>query len=249
VTVAVWNPALYQTAAGLIGLAVACGVTVLLAGVARAFGRRAEKRLNAEWGGKPTTLWLRHRDGNLDGHTTTRYHGFLAANVPGWNAPTEDGERADPAGVDALYESAVRWLLGHTRDRRKFPLVFAENVAYGFARNCYGLKPIAVVIAPACVLANVGLAMLEYSNAGWTPIFTLGLAALGVSLAAVVAWLVTVTPIWIRDAGDGYAHALLLTCEGDQQPVTVVRKQRPRAPHRRATSTFSETSEREPTHG
>ena len=74
VTIAVWVPGLYHTGAGLAGLATACGVTVLLAHVARERGRRAEIRLFNEWGGKPTTIWLRHSDGNLDDHTTRRYH-------------------------------------------------------------------------------------------------------------------------------------------------------------------------------
>ena len=66
VTVAVWVPALYKFAAGLIGLAVACGAIVYLAHLARAWGRKAEDCLFATWGGKPTTLWMMHRDRHLD---------------------------------------------------------------------------------------------------------------------------------------------------------------------------------------
>lgn len=72
VTIAVWFPALYDFAAGLVALAVACGVTVFFAHVARMRGRFAERRLFSLWGGKPTTIWLSHRDAHLDAHTTSR---------------------------------------------------------------------------------------------------------------------------------------------------------------------------------
>lgn len=213
VTVAVWFPALYETGAGLLGLAVACGVTVLFAHVARMRGRSAERRLFSEWGGKPTTIWLRHRDTNLDAHTTRRYHNFLSGHVLDWHAPTEEDERSDSDAADARYESAVRWLLEFTRDRKRFPLVFKENVSYGFRRNLYGLKPIGLAVAVFCIAVNAGLLYWEYvEKAG--EISPVGIVVAVVSALALVAWLVVVTPGWVRDAADAYTKTLLSSCDG-----------------------------------
>ena len=214
-SVAVWLPALYELVAGLVGLAVACGVTVAFAHVARVRGRTIEEQLFESWGGKPTTTWLRHRDDHLDEHTKARYCEFLGSNVRDWRGPTVEEERADPTEADARYETAVRWLLEYTRDRKRFPLVFKENVSYGFRRNLYGLQAIGLIVAIVCTIANVVALYIGAGDGGSTS--AAGAAALGVSFAAIVGWLFVVKPAWVRDAGDAYAKALLAAC--DTHPV------------------------------
>src|SRR5690348_16376746 len=76
-SVAVWYPKQYDVAVGLVGVAVSCGLTAFLAHVARRLGKRVEPHLYREWGGKPTTVWLRHRDQHLDDFTKSRYRAFL----------------------------------------------------------------------------------------------------------------------------------------------------------------------------
>ena len=215
VSVAVLLPVFYQTATGLLGVATACGVTIWFAHFAREQGRETEKRLNAEWGGKPTTIWLRHRDNHLDAHTKARYHAFLAEHVRSWEAPTLELEQCDPAAVDAQYDGATRWLLEHTRDRSKFPLVFKENVSYGFRRNLRGLRPTGISIALASFLANV----LAVWN-GWSigaEISEANVGTLVVSLLATAAWLWLVRDKAVRDAADAYARALLSACDVNEK--------------------------------
>lgn len=227
-TLAAWHPALYQTALALGGLVTACGVTLFLAHVARKLGRSAERKLFAAWAGKPTTIWLRHRDGNLDPHTKERYHAFLSGKVPGWRAPTADEESVDANAADLRYETCVKWLLEHTRDQKAFPLVFRENVSYGFRRNAFGLRPIGISMSVLCALAS---GYLTYR--GWGPdgasISGLGLGALALSVVAVVTWTFVVTRSWVRDAADAYARALLSAC--DRAPNTTPR---PRSTKRKA---------------
>ena len=125
-------------------------------------------------------------------------------------------ERADPDDADARYETAVRWLLEYTRDRKGFPLVFKENGSYGFRRNLYGLMPIGLTVALVCAVAN--LIAVYQSTAGGNGAFSAaGATALIVTVVAVVVWLFVVKPAWVRDAGDAYAKALLAACE--TQPV------------------------------
>jgi len=123
-------------------VAVSCGGLYMTTNLSRELGKRLEERLFREWGGKPTTQLLRHRDNTIEGVTKCRYHAFLAnkINVP---FPNKDQEASNPAAADEVYQSGVRWLLNHTRpeDNKKFDLIFKENVAYGFRRNALGVKP------------------------------------------------------------------------------------------------------------
>ena len=212
VTMAVWTPALYGLAGGLVGLAIACGAVVYLAHIARERGRRVEGRLFVAWGGKSTIRWLRHRDDALDRHTKSRYHEYFARNVPGWRAPTPEDEAADPDRSDALYDSAVRWLREQTRDRKRFALIFKENVSYGFRRNLFGLRPLGLAVAGLCVVGNG--AVLYYELAGdETSISVTGVASLVVSVLATAGWTFVVKPSWVRDAAEAYARALLSSCD------------------------------------
>lgn len=208
VTVAVWANGLYHLGSALVSLAVACGLLYYLANIARSRGRKLQEELYAAWGGKPSVTWLRHRDGSLDAYTKQRYHRFFDERVAGWMAPSVDEEAADPAGADARYESANRWLLEYSRDRQRYPLVFKENVEYGFRRNLLGLKSIGLATALLSSLVNA-LALLE--RLGGSPLA--GAASLIVSLLLAAGWLLVVNPGWVRDAADGYARALLAACE------------------------------------
>jgi hypothetical protein len=110
-------------------------------------------RLYEEWGGKPTTQLLRHRDKTIEAVTKRRYHSYLGAkiNVP---LPDKNQEAEDPEGADEVYQSAVRWLLNHTRpdDGKKFDMILRENVSYGFRRNALGMKPIGLIISTGSLL-------------------------------------------------------------------------------------------------
>src|SRR5229473_4069034 len=133
---------------GVVTIAVSCGGLFLMTNICREMGKRLEEKLYREWGGKPTTQLLRHRNNTIEGVTKRRYHAFLATkiNVP---FPEQDQEANNLAAADEVYQSGVRWLLNHTRpeDNKKFDLIFKENVAYGFRRNALGVKPLGLVIS------------------------------------------------------------------------------------------------------
>jgi hypothetical protein len=101
ITAVAWVPALYEMGGALIALGTTCGVTMLLAQLARLRGRKVEQQLFSMWGGSPSTVWLRHRDHHLDAHTKARYHACLAQRVPGWQAPTLHDEHERPSETDA----------------------------------------------------------------------------------------------------------------------------------------------------
>jgi len=215
VTVALWMPQLYELFVGLASLAIACGVVLLFSHIAQSRGVKAEKRLISKWGGWPTTIWLRHRNDNLDEHTKARYHSFLEQNVPSWKPPSPEEEASNPAEANKLYITAVHWLRENTRDKKLFPLVAKENISYGFRRNLYGLKPIGLVIVIVCALYSLVRLYLQVDAE--TPFSEQGLAALVVSLLAGLAWLRVVTEPFVKIAGASYAERLLGVCDAPVQ--------------------------------
>ncbi|MEW6466355.1 MAG: hypothetical protein AB1434_10720 [Pseudomonadota bacterium] len=206
----------WQPKSAFAGFLVSAGIFYLLASIARELGKRLEDKLFVRWGGKPTTQLLRHRDHVLDPLTKRRYHGFLSARI-GSDFPSAEDERKDGDAADHVYAAATRWLLEKTRDKQRFPLLFAENVAYGFRRNCLGLKPFALVIALAAaswVIASSGV--VDGATVRWDLLHSMPLNAwssLAISLIACAVWSLFVTPRTARTAAFAYADMLLRSCD------------------------------------
>ncbi|WP_139481408.1 hypothetical protein [Bradyrhizobium ivorense] len=218
-TVLAWFPQILLSNVGttLLTIAVSCGLLYALGSWARTRGKNIEVGLLKQWGGWPTTLKLRHA-GPLDPLTLVRYHDFLRRNVPHWQAPTSDEEKANPAKADDTYDSAVIWL--KERTRMGFPLIDKENAQYGFRRNLLGMRLIGIV---ACALAAGASILAIYAQ---TTQFTTAAiwaassaqrpevwAATGVDLVALMAWLDVVNEQWVRQAANQYADALLAACD------------------------------------
>jgi hypothetical protein len=223
-----WFPRLVTSSwgAALVTLGTSCGLLYGLSVLSRSRGKKVEKRLLAEWGGWPTTIWLRHRDDNLPSPVRARYHAFFANNVPLFVVPTEQQEVADPKAADAMYASAVKWLQERCRGKA-FPFVEKENAEYGFRRNLRGLKPIGLFACFAALLISA-LAILWQSEpllpalashsaksilAALSAVKPAALAAICVDIAAIVGWSTIVRDGWVRSAGDQYARALLACCD------------------------------------
>jgi hypothetical protein len=193
----------------LVGVLSGSGAYVLLAQLARDNGKRKEKQLVNSWGGMPTTRQLRHRDSAFDWVTLARYHSYLASKV-GISSPTKPEEEADPKSADDVYESYIHYLREATRDKTKFPLVFSENVNYGFRRNLWGMKPAAILLALGGVSA--GVARITFSLLMNEPVSASAALATALCILSLVWWCLRVTSGWVRLAADAYADRLLGAC-------------------------------------
>lgn len=107
----------------------ACGMIFLLSSMARMLGKAQEVTLYKSWGGMPTTQLLRHRDSIIDPMTKQRYHDFLARKLK-ITFPTASEEQTNPESADDCYRAGVKWLIGKTRDRKKFNLLAKENILW-----------------------------------------------------------------------------------------------------------------------
>jgi hypothetical protein len=121
----------------------------------------------------------------------------------GHQLPDADSEREDPPSADLAYEDACRSLRARTRDRKRFKLLFEENVDYGFRRNSLGIRPFALGISAAATTASLVLVGVEHDAWGRWAICA------GVSAMCGLYWLIFVRPEWVRDAANAYADRLV----------------------------------------
>jgi len=192
---------------------VASGVLLFaLADIARRQGRRLEPRLYQQWGGKPTTVMLRHSDSALDGATKAQYHKFLAGKVNAVSPSPADEERS-LSNCDAFYERCGNWLRENTRDTKKFKILFDENVTYGFRRNLFALKYAALVI-DALIIVGCAVAFwrgVPFDIAYPTSAKLMFIAAFAIMHTGYIIF--AATKLSVLEAAQQYARQLLLCCE------------------------------------
>ena len=192
----------YATALISVGL-----FTYLLAQLGRDKGKTKEVKLFAYWGGKPTTLIFRHSDNFIDGVTKKRYHKLLEEKIVDINIPTPEQEQIDIKFADQVYESCTKYLISKTRDTKKFPLIFKENISYGFRRNLWGMKMWALVLLSILIIIHFYFitdgftAKIELKNKDIFLFVFFGIMLL--------FWFFIVTKNWIKLTAYAYAERLI----------------------------------------
>jgi hypothetical protein len=206
----------FSKGAGFV-VAATC-IFYFLASLTRSLGKRIEPKLLARWGGWPSTILLRHRDGTLDPLTKARYHRELGA-LCGLPVPSAVEENADPVAADDVYRSVTKKLIEQRRGSA-YRLLHGENASYGFRRNLYGLKPV-VVVETMLVLTLTGLGWWLITPQPYTrlivaqslinyPYFPV---LFSVDLAYLLPWFWAITPTFVFQAGREYGEALLRTLD------------------------------------
>jgi hypothetical protein len=204
-----WKELSFSHALGSLGLVA---VLWLFSDRARRKGKEIEPLLFTKMGGMPSTAMLRHSDRTFDADTKKRLHGFLAAKLKE-PAPSAEQEAEDPKKADAYYERAGTWLREHTRDTKKFNVLFDENMTYGARRNQLGLKGYAlglniavVILCVATMLLGVPLPVEGSINARMSFVLV-------VALIHAAAILVFVNEEGAMQAARLYGRQLLFSCE------------------------------------
>lgn len=195
-------PMVFSTLSGIVALATATGLLQFLSHLSRDRGKALESKLFEMWGGVPSVTILRHRDNSIPSPAKLKYH-MVLSKKSGIKAPTKDMEEKRPQKVDEIYLSWSDFLRGKTRDSKKYPLVFKENINYGFRRNLLGIKWL-------CVLSGiVGLIILL------TPILsgnnfteTMIAVALIVSIYILI-FIFVVNSSWVKVVAEAYGKQLI----------------------------------------
>lgn len=182
-----------------------------IADMARTRGRAVERRLYSEHGGMPSITMFRRSDPTIDSGSKERYRTFLAAKL-GVPAPSPDEEKEDQNAADAFYEQCGVWLRQNTRNIRKFSVLFAENVTYGFRRNLLGVKWLALGLN----LLVVGICVVLLWRTSWAIEAEQGkrVAVVLIVAAAHAAYmLLAVRKSAVWDSARAYGRELILSCE------------------------------------
>lgn len=211
-SILIWFPDTRTKYSSVISLLGTFGLMHLIARISRNLGKSKEDELYKLWGGIPTTQVLRHRDDTIDGVTKKRYHKFLENNIEGLRMPSEEEEEENPNEADKVYQSAVRWLREKTRDKKKYYLIFQENIHYGFSRNLWAFKSYAISINVVNLISNIVGIYLTYKF-DLTNIKPEIWIAIIVGAIFLFVWIVFINKRWVRFSAYAYARALLSACE------------------------------------
>ncbi|MEJ1388070.1 MAG: hypothetical protein RPU12_09150 [Candidatus Sedimenticola sp. (ex Thyasira tokunagai)] len=139
VSVSVSFPDIYTMLSGLVALAVAFGGLHLLSNLARDRGKNLESKLFEAWGGMPSVSIFRHSDPLIPAPAKLKYHQFLSDKT-GIPAPPLESEVNDSFSADEVYRAWSDYLRSQGRNTVEFPLLFKENINYGFRRNLLGIR-------------------------------------------------------------------------------------------------------------
>lgn len=198
----------------LIGIVAYLGGATWLTQVGRDRGKKLEPGLFKSWDGMPSVSLLRHRDSRISTITKQRYHTFLAKNVPNLTLPTAEEEATSPEAADDTYRSVTDWLLTATRGKPESKLLFEENMNYGFRRNFWALRPMALLVDLVLIALVVALrTTFAPENSG--AIIELNATsqfALGVIILHILIVLAA-TKSWVRTPADAYGKQLLAACD------------------------------------
>lgn len=176
-------------------------MSFVLAQWSRDAGKITEQGLYRLWGGKPTTAFLRHRDQTVNPVIKARRHQRLERLAPDLFLSSAAAEREDPAAADQRYEAATNVLIQRTRDKEKYHVLFQELIDYGFRRNLWGLKPVAIDVLMLSTAFTLTLARTELH-------VTYNVTAAAVFTLFLLVWAVAITPNWVRRSAETYAERL-----------------------------------------
>lgn len=183
----------------------------LLAQIGRDNGKLKEKELFEYWGGKPTSMILRHSNDYLDSHTKNRLHSRLTQTIPNIKIPTNEEEQENRQAADKIYDSCTKYLISKTRDSNKYHLLLNENINYGFRRNLWGMKTWALPIIFICMFillltATKTFTTIETINNGDYILFS-------IYTLLIMIWIFIIKKDWIKLPAFAYAERLFETLD------------------------------------
>ena len=193
----------YGVPIGLLGV-----FAYLAANLGRDAGKGKEPKLWTRWGGAPTTELFRWRNNTQDRITKTRNHNKMEQLCPAGYQVDEEFESNNESVADEVYKAWTKFIIGKTRDVSKYPLIFRENMSYGFRRNLWGLKPFAILLIlllSCATYAYFGFIGNSWKVGGFPPVFSVAQSFLFLFL---VFWIAIVTEKWVSIPAYAYAERL-----------------------------------------
>lgn len=211
---------------GLSNMIASLGLLVMLFAIAdfsRARGRKIESKIYEEQGGIPSITMFRRNDQTIDGGSKERYREFIAGKLK-VAIPSPEEERENQDAADVFYGQCGVWLRQNTRNTKVFPILFGENVTYGFRRNLLGVKNFALLLN-VLVVAICTLTLWRMSWDISAPLGSKTTVVLIVAAAHAAYMILAVNRNAVCDASRAYGRELILSCETFlTQPKSPARK-------------------------
>lgn len=218
-TMLAWCPSAKTIMGSSLTVLISFGVMTFISTFISNLGNKVQDKLFLIWGGAPTTIILRHADGLLDKYTKQRYHKWIDEKVDSLSLPVVEDEIKEPLDADMKYQSATNFLREFTRDKKKHPAVYRDNVSYGFSRNLLAIRYFGLLVSFMCVVMNsylVWLANSIESAVGGKMIISdyfFGIGAGFVSIIFLAAFCFIVNNDFVKVRGFRYARTLFESCE------------------------------------
>lgn len=180
----------------LLAVFISLGIPLLLMDWVRRRGQGLQKKLWQKWGGNPVISHLRD-----DGLIPRKRRKLLADQT---SLPLNDP--VHPEWEPAM-DNAIRRLISATRNRSQYPLVFAENKNYGFARNMLAVRSIGIYASIIALLISIILIAISCVS----PTFSTLSILLGTLCCAalLLVWLFFPTESRVYAAAVDYRDRLL----------------------------------------
>lgn len=203
----------------LITFLTSFGVMSYIANQMSTRGNIVQKKLFNKWGGSPSTLLLRYRNDEIDVNTKQRYQKFFSKNIDNYEIITPEEEAAEPDITDKKYDSAIKYLLEHTRDKQKYNLIFGELIAYGYSRNTYAFKWLSVIISASSLIVSSLIIYMTHmvdKTIDLNLIFTIPfeqIVLFVILLLLMLNSLFFVNENWVKTRAFAYGRRLLAACD------------------------------------
>ena len=184
-------------ASGICSLALVYGMSH----VVREHGKAIEQNLWVQWGGPPSTRFMRHRDSTFGTDLKLSIQHALV-NRFSVRFPTSDEETKYPDQADRTIVDAFRQVRQYLRQHDPDGLWFKHDIEYGYCRNLLGCRLLWTAIA----LGATVFAVVYGAKAG-AGLLNLASAMGGLSLFCAVYLVWLILPGATKRAAEAYAES------------------------------------------
>ena len=156
----------------------------------------------------PAQALLLPSNSSLNVLTKQRYYKFLEEKIETFSICGSDEE------MRPMVATAVTWLIAKTRNEKQFPLIYEENINFGFSYNLLGVKKFGVLLTILGLIVNVSALYLKwYKKLFFDLNANTLIASLIIDLLFLVLWIGVVNKKLVKSCGKKYAYALLAACD------------------------------------
>ena len=215
-TTVAWYPDSKTIFGGIMTVLISFGVMSFLSVIISNMGNSIQRDYFYRWGGAPTTVLFMPDNDEIDQYTKKRYFKWLNLKIPDLNLSLDQDDKSD---LQQKIRSATNFLREYTRDTKKYPAIYRDNVAYVFSRNLVAIKHVGLAMSIISLVVNIAVIfypdyfqLISGQNSTYSVTF-LGVAALTISVLSIFLLLFVVNESFVKQRAYRYARSLLEICE------------------------------------